>query len=152
MAKKKEPQTTAEVKKEESGRPIELLKGARLMDAVRDELAENEDVSIDALGQIMTAYLRRNPGAEAPSDRTLKGAMESMRTTARQKARGGSYAMPFTEGYELLMKHYGFEIHLGEAAACMLEMCNVAEEGARESPATAPEADALDLDALLEGL
>lgn len=152
MAKKKEPQTTAEVKKEENGKPIELLKGTRLMDAVRDEMAKNEDVSIDALGQIMTAYLRRNPDAEAPSDRTLKGAMESMRAAARQKARKGSYAMSFTEGYELLMKHYGFEIHLGEAAACMLEMCNVTEEDARESTGTAPEADALDLDALMEGL
>lgn len=149
MAKEKNPQTLAEVKE---ARAAEVIKGARLMDAVRDELAANHDESIDALGQIMTAYLRRHPEAEAPSDRTLKGAMEKMRAQAKQKARNGSYAMSFTEGYSILMEHYGFAARLDEAAACMLEMCNVEPEDAETRRTAAPEADALDLDALLEGV
>lgn len=152
MAKKKEPQTTAEVKKEETGGPIEILKGARLMDAVRDEMAANTDGYIDQLGQIMTAWLRRHPQTEIASDRTLRGAFEQIRATARKKAKNGCYAMPYTEVYVGLMEYYGMPVKLDECAACMLEMCNAAEEGARESTATAPEADALDLDALLEGL
>ena len=147
MAKDKKTQAHAEAK------PAELLSGARLMDAVRDEMAANTDGYIDQLGQIMTAWLRRHPQAEIASDRTLRGAFEQIRATARKKAKNGCYAMPYTEVYVGLMEYYGMPVKLDECAACMLEMCSAGREDGRAEPATAPAGDeSLDLDALLEGL
>ena len=135
MAKDKKTQAHADAK------PAEPLSGARLMDAVRDEMAANTDGYIDQLGQIMTAWLRRHSQAEIASDRTLRGAFEQIRAAARNKAKNGCYAMPYTEAYAGLMEYYGMPVKLDECAACMLEMCNAEREDGRAEPATAPAGD-----------
>ena len=107
------------------------------LDKLRDEMArEAKNPGIQYLGQWLTGELEKNAGAAEKilqEGKTLKGAFEAIRKYA-EKIRTGNFAfVPPEKGIELAADYYGL--------------------GKQESQALGKVADnALDLDALLEGL
>ena len=121
------------------------------MDAVRDEMAAAKDGYIGMLGEMLTEYIRLHPDQPAPEGKTLKGAFDRLREAARKKAKGGAYAMPPQEAFDLLMDYYGMTPAADDFGRVMTAVLGLG------APAAAPEArktrepaaDPFDLDALL---
>lgn len=132
---------------------MKKLSGEMLMDAIRDEMARADSDAIAQLGELMTAYLRRHPEAEADSGCTLQAAYDRMQKKARSRQKGGCYAMHWREIFAVLMEAFGLTPEPGEDGACFAEMLGQRVPDAAEAPARreAGDLDALDLDALMEG-
>ena len=131
------------------------MKGTEAMDHVRDEMAAAKNDYISALGELMTAYLRRNPEAEIAGDKTLEGAFKHLHSAAQKKQKDRFYAMPPAEAFALLIQYYNQTPADGEFEACMLVAIGQSAPDAPEpvrTPEPVPEADLFDLDALLGGL
>lgn len=110
----------------------------RAVEKVRDEMAASKDPAVQAVGEIMTMYLKAHPdaaGAVLADGKSLQGAYKHMEDYVR-KNRGGSTVVCVEprRAEELMLEHYGIKPP-AEALAPVQ---------------TAAPLDELDLDALLE--
>lgn len=111
------------------------------MDAIRDQMAGDAFEPVKALGAMLTEWLAAHPGqagAFTKAKKTLRGAWEAMEKYAKANRAGAScVCVPPDRALEIALEYYG-----------------ISGTGPAE---TAPEPagkiwNALDLDALLEGL
>ena len=108
----------------------------RAMEKLRDEMAAAKDQTTQAVGEMMCAHLRQNPGwadAILRSDKRLGGLYAAMHDAAKKKQKGGCYYMPPDEEARMAREYYG-----------------IADDA--QTPAEKRPAAALDLGALLKGL
>ena len=126
------------------------MKGTEAIDHVRDEMAKAKDGYTAYMGGLMTAWLRLHPDAELDGKKTLAGAFAALKATAKEKAKGGCYAMPPDEIFAGMMEYYGITTDDGDFGTCVQAMYGTAHE-ARKAPAERPVSLGLDLDELLGG-
>jgi len=136
---------------------------ARATDALRDDMAANaNDPAIQTAGRVMTELLRRNPEiAEkiVPEGKSLKKAMEAMKTEAGRHRNGNWACLDALSGMKVALQYYGIEsITDMELVYAISESMGAAVSGAEIQPPPEPMApvskavDELDIDALLGGV
>lgn len=132
------------------------------MDSIRDEMAKNaKDGAIGIVGEFMTALLNDRPEiAEkiTAKNKSLSGAMKAISEEARKHKTGNYAALDFNTGLNVVLEY--FDIPKLEPAQIMNIAFSIA--GAQGEPPAQPApvrrkakpevADALDIDALLDGL
>ena len=123
------------------------------IDAIRDEMAANaKDGAIGVVGQFLTVLLRMQPEHSpliTAEGKSIKGAMEAMKSTAAKHKSGSWAALDFQTGIQIVLEYYGFpELNAGTINSIMLSAAGLAPDPA---PAAKP-ADEFDIDALLAGL
>lgn len=124
-----------------------------MMDRIRDEMAKNAgDGMIQVIGDHLTAYLQRRPGAKLKDGATIEGAIRKMSAEARKTAKGNIGAQDFLTGMKIVYEEFGLEWNRDD--------CMQVQMSAYDSLKTVPvqtkiktqaPADEFDLDAFLGG-
>lgn len=95
------------------------MKGTKLADAIRDEMAKAGNSYIEMMGKMMTEYFRTHPETEIDDKKNLKGAFGALQNAARKKQKGGCYAMPPQEVFGGMMEYFALPHADADYRACM---------------------------------
>ena len=92
------------------------------IDAIRDEMAKSaNNQMIQRIGEFLTDYARRHPGAEAAfgaKGKSIAGAISALSDYAKRQPRSGNCAMVDDEtAFAQVLLYYGIKGGRAEAAA-----------------------------------
>lgn len=135
----------------------------QVIDKLRDEMAANaKDGAIEVIGEFLTALIRANPEhAEKIMEekKTIKGAMEAMKTEAAKHKNDNVACLDFCAGIRVVLEYYGLPamhncqmLAVMEQAAGAISTPTPEEKHKPAKPEPVRNTDEFDLDALLDEL